>query len=201
MTSALPPRTAQLSRETRETRVAVQLDLDGSGVSEIATGIGFLDHMLDQLARHGRFDLNIQAVGDLHIDGHHTAEDVGITLGQTFKNALGERRGIVRFGHAHAPLDEALSRVVVDLSNRGALVWQVRFPSAKIGDMDAELLREWFSAFAVNAGITLHVANLYGENSHHIAESCFKALALALADACRIDDRCRDAIPSTKGTL
>ncbi|MBF0142840.1 MAG: imidazoleglycerol-phosphate dehydratase HisB [Magnetococcales bacterium] len=195
-------RTASLDRRTRETEVQVTLTLDGTGRSRINTGVGFLDHMLDQLARHGLFDLEVQARGDLPVDAHHTVEDVGIALGQVWREALGERRGICRFGEAHVPLDEALARVVVDLSNRPHLTWQVVFPTEKVGQWDTELFREWFAAFADNGRLCLHVASLAGSNSHHIAESCFKALAVALRKACALDPgRGPDAIPSTKGTL
>jgi imidazoleglycerol-phosphate dehydratase len=194
-------RRAAVERNTKETRIAVSVDLDGTGRSEIATGIGFLDHMLDQLARHGLFDLTVRADGDLHIDFHHTTEDVGIALGQAFARALGDRRGIMRYGEAHVPMDEALTRVALDISARPYLVWQVAFSRDKVGEMDTELFREWFHAFAQNAGITLHVANLHGENNHHIVESCFKALARALRAAVAVDPRRPDAVPSTKGTL
>jgi imidazoleglycerol-phosphate dehydratase len=194
-------RAATVDRATRETRISATVDLDGTGRSDIRTGIGFLDHMLDQLARHGLFDLTVRAEGDLHIDFHHTTEDVGITLGQAFAQALGDRRGIQRYGEAHVPMDEALSRVAVDISARPYLVWDVRFTRDKLGEMDTELFREWFHAFAQNAGLTLHVANLYGENNHHIVESCFKALARAMRAATAIDSRRPDAVPSTKGTL
>lgn len=200
-TSAAPLRSATVDRATRETRISATVDLDGTGRSDIQTGVGFLDHMLDQLARHGLFDLTIRAEGDLHIDFHHTTEDVGITLGQAFAKALGDRRGIQRYGEAHVPMDEALSRVAVDISARPYLVWDVRFTRDKLGEMDTELFREWFHAFAQNAGLTLHVANLYGENNHHIVESCFKALARALRAATATDSRRPDAVPSTKGTL
>jgi imidazoleglycerol-phosphate dehydratase len=196
-----PVRSATVDRATRETRISATVDLDGTGRSDIQTGVGFLDHMLDQLARHGLFDLTVRAEGDLHIDFHHTTEDVGITLGQAFAKALGDRRGIQRYGEAHVPMDEAMSRVAVDISARPYLVWDVRFTRDKLGEMDTELFREWFHAFAQNAGLTLHVANLYGENNHHIVESCFKALARALRAATAIDSRRPDAVPSTKGTL
>ncbi|MGK9232996.1 imidazoleglycerol-phosphate dehydratase HisB [Inquilinus limosus] len=196
-----PARSATIDRATRETRISATVDLDGTGRSDIQTGIGFLDHMLDQLARHGLFDLTVRAEGDLHIDFHHTTEDVGIVLGQAFAKALGDRRGIQRYGEAHVPMDEALSRVAVDISARPYLVWDVRFTRDKLGEMDTELFREWFHAFAQNAGLTLHVANLTGENNHHIVESCFKALARALRAATSIDARRPDAVPSTKGTL
>ena len=199
--TAAPARSATVDRATRETRISATVDLDGTGRSDIQTGVGFLDHMLDQLARHGLFDLTVRAEGDLHIDFHHTTEDVGIALGQAFAKALGDRRGIQRYGEAHVPMDEALSRVAVDISARPYLVWDVRFTRDKLGEMDTELFREWFHAFAQNAGLTLHVANLYGENNHHIVESCFKALARALRAATAIDSRRPDAVPSTKGTL
>lgn len=194
-------REAQIIRQTNETDIGMAINLDGNGQSKIGTGIGFLDHMLDQIARHGLFDLDIRAKGDTHVDGHHTVEDVGIAMGQAFKEALGDRRGINRFGMAMVPLDESLSRVVVDLSNRPSLVWRVVMPTPKVGDFDTELFREWFEAFAVNGALTLHVENLYGTNSHHIIESCYKALALALRQACEIDQRRAGEIPSTKGTL
>lgn len=190
-----------MERITRETEVHVALNVDGTGIARIKTGCGFLDHMLDQLARHGLFDLEITARGDTHIDDHHTVEDVGIALGQAFRKALGERRGIYRFGSAMVPLDESLSRVVLDLSNRATLIWNVSFPSPKLGSFDTELFREWCAAFSGNAGVTLHVENMYGTNSHHIIESCFKALALALRQACTLEPRQAGSVPSTKGTL
>ncbi len=194
-------RQASVSRNTKETQISVSVNIDGSGNSRIETGIGFLDHMLEQIARHGLMDLEISARGDLHIDAHHTTEDVGITLGQAFRQALGEKKGIVRYADATIPLDEALTRVVVDISGRPWLVWKVDFPTEKIGTFDTELVHEFFYAFAVNAGITLHVENLYGRNSHHIAETCFKALARALRAAAAIDPRMGDTVPSTKGSL
>ena len=194
-------RQASITRTTKETDIAVAITIDGSGRADIDTGIGFLDHMLEQIARHGLMDLSITAKGDLHIDAHHTTEDVGITLGQAFKRALGDKKGITRYAHAYVPLDEALTRVVVDISGRPWLVWQVDFPTEKIGTFDTELVHEFFYAFAINAGLTLHVENLYGRNSHHIAETCFKALARALRVAAAIDPRMGDAIPSTKGAL
>ncbi|MBF0426168.1 MAG: imidazoleglycerol-phosphate dehydratase HisB [Magnetococcales bacterium] len=194
-------RHAVVERQTRETQVRAQVALDGSGRTEIHTGLGFLDHMLDQLGRHGLFDIDLRAEGDLHVDGHHTAEDVGIVLGQAFRAALGERRGINRFGHAYVPLDEALARVVVDLSNRPGLVWEVTFSTPRLGEMETELFREWFVAFAHNVGMTLHVTSLYGHNDHHVIESCFKALARALRMACAPDPGLGDRVPSTKGTL
>jgi imidazoleglycerol-phosphate dehydratase len=194
-------RNGHVERLTRETKIIVDLDLDGTGKSDIATGIGFLDHMLDQLARHSLIDLTVRAEGDLHIDMHHTTEDCAIAIGAALKQALGDRKGIVRYGHAYLPMDEALTRVALDLSNRPFLVWQVEFSRDKIGDMDTELFREWFQGFAVAAGATLHVTNLYGANNHHIAESCFKGLARALRQAISIDPRTVDMVPSTKGTL
>ncbi len=194
-------RSASISRKTKETDIEVTLTIDGTGKSDIDTGIGFLDHMLDQIARHGLMDLRVRARGDLHIDAHHTTEDVGIVLGQCFRQALGGKKGIVRYASAHVPLDEALTRVVVDISGRPWLVWKVDFPAEKIGAFDSELVHEFFYAFAVNAGLTLHVENLYGRNAHHIAETCFKALARALRTAAAIDPRAADVIPSTKGAL
>ena len=194
-------RKATVARKTRETDITVSVDLDGSGRSDIRTGVGFFDHMLDQVARHGLIDLDIRAEGDLHIDFHHTVEDVGIALGQAIRQALGDMRGITRYADVHLPMDEALTRCAIDISGRPFLVFQAEFPRPKIGEFDTELVEEWFRAFAMNAGITLHVANLYGSNSHHIAESCFKALARALRAAVAIDPRRADAIPSTKGSL
>ncbi len=194
-------RTATVERATSETKVAVSVDLDGAGSYDIATGIGFLDHMLAQLARHGLLDLKVKADGDLHIDSHHTTEDTGIVIGQAVAQALGERRGIRRFGSALSAMDETLTRVVVDASNRPYLIWKVRFAQPKLGELDTEMVKEWFQAFAQNAGLTLHVETLYGENSHHICESCFKGLARALRDAVEIDPRKADAVPSTKGVL
>jgi imidazoleglycerol-phosphate dehydratase len=194
-------RTARVERATSETRVAVTLDLDGTGHYDVATGIGFLDHMLAQLARHSLLDLTIAAEGDLHIDSHHTTEDVGIVTGQAVARALGERRGIRRYGQALSAMDEALVRVVVDASNRPYLVWKVAFAQPKLGGLDTEMVKEWFQAFAQNAGLTLHVETLYGENSHHICEACFKGLARALRQAVEIDPRKADAVPSTKGVL
>jgi imidazoleglycerol-phosphate dehydratase len=196
-----PARSARIERNTTETRISVEVDLDGTGAYDVKTGVGFLDHMLEQLSRHGLLDLRLRAEGDLHIDFHHTAEDSGIALGMAVSKALGDRRGIRRYGDALIPMDEALTRVAIDLSNRPYLVWNVRFTRDKIGEMDTELFREWFQAFAVAAGATLHVENLYGENNHHIAESCFKALARALRAAVEIDPRKADAVPSTKGVL
>ena len=195
------PRKAEIRRKTNETDISVALDLDGTGSYDNQTGIGFLDHMLDQLARHSLIDLKIKAAGDLHIDFHHTAEDVGIALGEALKKALGDKKGIRRYASCDLAMDETLSRVALDISGRPFLVWRVEFTQPKVGEMDTELFREWFQAFATNAGITLHVECLYGDNSHHIAETCFKALARALRDAVEIDPRQADAIPSTKGVL
>jgi imidazoleglycerol-phosphate dehydratase len=194
-------RSATIHRQTNETDIWVELNLDGQGQHEIATGIGFLDHMLCQLARHGLFDIKIKASADLHIDDHHCCEDVGITLGQAFAQALGERRGIYRYGHAYVPMDEALSRVALDLSGRPFLVWKVLFTRDKIGKMDTELFREWFYAFAQHSGTTLHVEVLAGDNQHHIIESCYKALARALRQAVALDARLGHEVASTKGTL
>jgi imidazoleglycerol-phosphate dehydratase len=194
-------RRAEITRNTRETKIHVCVDLDGTGQSEISTGIGFFDHMLDQLARHSLIDLTVKAEGDLHIDFHHTVEDTGIAIGTAIRQALGDRAGIMRYGHACLPMDEALSRVALDLSNRPFLVWDVTFNRDKVGEFDTELFREWFQAFAVAAGVTLHVATLYGANNHHIAESCFKGLAKALRTAIGLDPRQAGVIPSTKGTL
>jgi imidazoleglycerol-phosphate dehydratase len=194
-------RKATLERATSETKVAVTVNLDGGGGYDVATGIGFLDHMLAQLARHGLFDLSVKADGDLHIDSHHTTEDVGIVIGQAFARAMGERRGIRRYGQALSAMDETLVRVVIDASNRPYLIWKVRFNQPKLGELDTEMVKEWFQAFAQNAGLTLHVETLYGENSHHICEACFKGLARALREAVEIDPRKEGAVPSTKGTL
>ena len=194
-------RTATIKRKTKETDIEVAINLDGTGVSNVATGIGFFDHMLDLLARHSRIDITVKAVGDLHIDYHHTTEDVGIALGQAVKQALGNMAGITRYASIHMPMDETLSRVVIDISGRPFLVFKADFPRDKIGEFDTELVREWFNAFAINAGITLHVETLYGTNDHHISESCYKALARALKGAVAIDPRAKDEVPSTKGSL
>jgi len=194
-------RKARIERKTKETEIAAEIDLDGTGAYDISTGIGFLDHMLEQLARHSLIDIQLKAKGDLHIDFHHTAEDSGIVLGQAFAKALGDKVGISRYADVHLPMDETLTRVAVDVSGRPYLIWQVEFSRPKIGEMDTELFREWFQAFAQNAGITLHVANLYGENNHHIAETCYKGLARALRLAISLDDRRAGRVPSTKGTL
>lgn len=194
-------RRAEIVRETKETKVRLSVDLDGTGVCAFSTGIGFLDHMLDLLARHARFDLKGEAEGDLHIDFHHTAEDVGIVLGQAVRRALGDMRGITRYADVHLPMDETLTRVALDISGRPFLVFRTTFPTQKIGLFDTELVREFFQAFASNAGVTLHVETLYGENSHHIAESCFKGLARALRAAVAIDPAAAGQVPSTKGAL
>jgi imidazoleglycerol-phosphate dehydratase len=194
-------RKASVKRATKETAVEVAVDLDGTGAASVTTGIGFLDHMLDLLARHSRIDIEVKARGDLHIDHHHTTEDVGIALGQALRQALGDMKGITRYADVHMPMDEALTRVVVDISGRPFLVFKVAFGRAKVGSFDTELVEEWFRAFAVNAAVTLHVATLYGSNDHHIAESCFKGLARALRAAVAIDPRAANEVPSTKGTL
>lgn len=194
-------RKAAVTRNTNETRIKVEVNLDGTGVYAVKTGVGFLDHMLEQLSRHSLMDLTVEADGDLHIDAHHTTEDVGIAIGQAVAKALGDRKGIARYGSAYVPMDEALTRVALDLSNRPYLIWKVRFGRDKLGTMDTELFKEWFQAFAQAAGATLHVENLYGDNDHHIVESCYKALARALRDAAEIDPRKADSVPSTKGTL
>jgi imidazoleglycerol-phosphate dehydratase len=194
-------RKATVKRTTKETDVAVTVDLDGRGEAAIATGIGFLDHMLDLLSRHSRIDITVKAAGDLHIDHHHTTEDVGIALGQAVKQALGDMRGITRYADVHLPMDEALTRVAIDISGRPFLVFKSAFSRDRIGTFDTELVREWFQAFAMNAGITLHVETLYGTNDHHISESCFKGLARALRAAVAVDPRAKDEVPSTKGSL
>ena len=194
-------RQATISRKTKETDITASVDLDGSGAFDIATGIGFLDHMLEQLARHALIDVKLAAKGDLHIDFHHTTEDCAIVLGQAVAKALGDKQGIARYASVDLPMDETLTRVALDVSGRPYLIWKVRFPAGKIGDMDTELFREWFQAFAQHAGITLHVETLYGDNSHHIAETCFKGLARALRTAIAIDPRQAGRVPSTKGTL
>ena len=194
-------RTGAIKRKTKETDIEVAVDLDGTGVSAVATGIGFLDHMLDLLARHSRIDIRVKAAGDLHIDQHHTTEDTGIALGQAVRQALGDMKGITRFSDVHVPMDEALTRVAIDISGRPFLVFRVAFGRDKVGAFDTELVREWFQAFAMNAGITLHVETLYGANDHHIAESCFKGLARALRAAVAIDVRAAGEVPSTKGVL
>ena len=195
------PRIAELSRNTAETQISVRVNLDGTGVSRLHTGIGFFDHMLDQIARHGLIDLDIDAEGDLHIDGHHTVEDVGITLGQAVHKAVGDKKGIRRYGHAYVPLDEALSRVVIDFSGRPGLVMDVPFKAGMIGTFDSQLVHEFFQGFANHAFVTLHIDNLKGENAHHQCESVFKAFARALRSALELDPRALGQIPSTKGTL
>lgn len=194
-------RTATVERKTKETEIKVTVDLDGSGAYDVETGIGFLDHMLEQLARHSLIDLTLRAKGDLHVDFHHTVEDTGIAIGQAVAKALGDKKGITRYADVHLAMDEALTRVAVDVSGRPYLVWNVSFSRPKLGELDTELFREWFQAFAQNAGITLHVATLYGENNHHIAETCYKGLARALRAAIAEDPRQAGRVPSTKGRL
>ena len=194
-------RAASVSRRTAETDVAVALNLDGTGQAAIATGVGFLDHMLELFARHALFDLEVKVSGDLHVDQHHTTEDTGIAIGQAFLKALGDKTGIARYADVHLPMDETLSRVALDISGRPFLVFRAGFPAEKIGAFDTELVREWFQAFAMNGGVTLHVETLYGDNSHHIAESCFKGLARALRKAVALDPREEGRVPSTKGAL
>ena len=194
-------RQATVKRQTKETRIEATLDLDGTGVYDVTTGIGFLDHMIEQLSRHSLIDIRLKAEGDLHIDYHHTTEDSGIVLGQALAQALGDRKGIRRYGDALIPMDETLTRVALDASNRPYLIWKVGFSRDKLGTMDTELFKEWFQAFAQAGGLTLHVETLYGENNHHIVESCFKALARALRHAVEIDPRSAQAVPSTKGQL
>jgi imidazoleglycerol-phosphate dehydratase len=194
-------RTATISRTTAETSIDVAVNLDGAGLYEVSTGIGFLDHMIEQLSRHSLIDIRLKADGDLHIDQHHTAEDSALAIGEAFSRALGDRKGIQRFGTAYAPMDETLTRVAIDISGRPYLVWRTAFTQPKLGDLDTELIEHWFQSFAMAAGITLHVETLYGHNNHHIAESSFKALARALRAATEIDPRKADQVPSTKGTL
>jgi imidazoleglycerol-phosphate dehydratase len=194
-------RRATVQRSTKETSFKAEVDLDGTGAYAIATGVGFLDHMLEQLARHSLIDITLEGKGDLHIDFHHTVEDSAIALGQAVAKALGDKQGIARYGSAFLPMDETLTRVAIDISGRPHLVWKVSIPAPKVGEMDTELFREWFGAFAQHAGITLHVSTLYGANSHHIAETCFKGLARALREAVAIDPRQGARVPSTKGTL
>jgi imidazoleglycerol-phosphate dehydratase len=204
MTTTLPttaPRTAEVSRNTAETQITVKVNLDGTGKANLSTGIGFFDHMLDQIARHGLIDLDIQAVGDLHIDGHHTVEDVGIAFGQAVHKAVGDKKGIRRYGHAYVPLDEALSRVVIDLSGRPGLIMHVPFKSGMIGTFDSQLAHEFFQGFVNHSFATLHIDNLRGENAHHQAETVFKAFARALRSALELDPRSAGTIPSTKGSL
>ena len=194
-------RSASISRKTAETDVSVSVGLDGSGRAAIATGVGFLDHMLELFARHGLFDVDVTVAGDLHVDQHHSAEDCGIALGQAFAEALGDKRGVTRYADIHLPMDEALTRVCVDISGRPFLVFRTAFRVEKIGQFDTQLVREWFQAFAMNAGLTLHVETLYGDNAHHVAESCFKGLARALRLAVAVDPREGGRVPSTKGSL
>ena len=194
-------RTADIHRKTKETDVSVKIDLDGSGKADLATGIGFFDHMLESLTKHSGIDLTVKTIGDLHVDMHHTVEDTGIVIGQAIKQALGDFAGITRFGHAYIPMDETLSRAAIDLCKRPYLVWNVAFARDKIGEMDTELFKEFFHAFAGNGGMCLHVENIYGENSHHIIESCFKATARALRTAIAIDPRLQGKPASTKGSL
>ena len=194
-------RTASIDRSTKETQIKAVINLDGTGAYDIETGVGFLDHMLEQLARHALIDIKLKAKGDLHIDYHHTVEDSGIVLGQAVAKALGDKAGITRYAAIDLPMDEALTRVAIDVSGRPYLIWNVKFSQPKVGEMDTELFREWFQAFAQNAGVTLHISNLYGENNHHIAETCFKGLARALRCAIALDPRQGTRVPSTKGTL
>tara|TARA_E500000178_G_scaffold58850_1_gene55412 strand:- start:609 stop:1196 length:588 start_codon:yes stop_codon:yes gene_type:complete len=194
-------RKASINRKTKETSIKVEVNLDGTGKSNISTGIGFLDHMMEQIAKHSLININLEAKGDLHIDLHHTTEDSGIAFGEALKKALGDKKGIKRYASSTIPMDETLSRVSLDLSNRPYLVWNVKLSVEKLGEMDTELFKEWYHAFAQSAGITLHVENLYGDNSHHIIESCYKALARALRDAVQVDPRAEGIIPSTKGTI
>ncbi len=194
-------RTARVSRKTKETEIEVEVNLDGTGQYEVSTGIGFLDHMLEQLSRHSLMDLKVKATGDLHIDYHHTTEDTGLAIGKAVADALGDRAGITRFGSALSPMDETLTRIALDLSGRPYFVWNVEFTKPKLGDMDTELFREWFQAFAQTSGMTLHIENLYGVNNHHIVESCYKGLARALREAITIDARKAGSVPSTKGVL
>jgi imidazoleglycerol-phosphate dehydratase len=194
-------RRASVTRKTKETVISASVDLDGTGAYEIATGVGFLDHMIEQLARHSLIDITLKAEGDLHIDQHHTTEDAGIVLGQAVAKALGDKKGIARYGFAYLSMDETLTRVALDVSGRPFVMWRVAFTRSKIGEMDTELFREWFQAFAQHAGLTLHLETLYGENSHHIAETCYKALARALRQAIAIDERQQGRVPSTKGQL
>ncbi len=194
-------RRAAVKRRTKETAITASVDLDGTGAYDVATGVGFLDHMIEQLACHSLIDITLRAEGDLHIDQHHTTEDSGIVLGQALAKALGDKKGIARYGFAYLPMDDTLTRVALDVSGRPYLVWKVAFTRSKVGEMDTELFREWFQAFAQHSGLTLHVETLYGENSHHIAETCYKALAKALRQAVAIDERQKSSVPSTKGQL
>jgi len=194
-------RKGSIKRETKETSINVEVNLDGTGQSKINTGIGFLDHMMEQIAKHSLIDINLEAKGDLHIDLHHTTEDSGIAFGEALKKALGDKKGIKRYASATIPMDETLSRVSLDLSNRPYLVWKVKLAVEKLGEMDTELFKEWYHAFSQSSGITLHVENIYGDNSHHIIESCYKGLARALREAVTVDPRAENIIPSTKGTI
>ncbi|MEN3975360.1 imidazoleglycerol-phosphate dehydratase HisB [Emcibacter sp. SYSU 3D8] len=194
-------RKAKIERNTKETRISVEVNIDGTGSYDVQTGIGFLDHMLEQLSRHSLMDLTVRAEGDLHIDFHHTTEDTGIAIGEAVSQALGDRKGIERYGSAIIPMDETCTRVALDMSNRPYLIWKVDFSKPKLGDMDTELFKEWFQAFSQSAGCTLHIENLYGENNHHIVESCFKGIARSLKQALAVDPRKADAVPSTKGVL
>jgi len=194
-------RKGSVNRETKETSIQVDVNLDGTGKSNISTGIGFLDHMMEQIAKHSLIDIDLKAKGDLHIDLHHTTEDSGIAFGEALKEALGNKKGIRRYASATIPMDETLSRVSLDISNRPYLVWNVKLAVEKLGEMDTELFKEWYHAFSQSAGITLHVENIYGENTHHIIESCYKGLARALRDAVQVDPRAQNIIPSTKGTI
>ena len=194
-------RTASIERKTKETNITVEVNLDGTGKYNIQTGIGFLDHMLEQISKHSLIDLTVKAKGDLHIDLHHTTEDTGIAIGEAISKALGDKKGIKRYAHALIPMDETLSRIALDVSGRPYLVWKVKLKVEKLGEMDTELFKEWFQGFAQAAGITLHIENIYGDNSHHIIESCYKGLAKALRSAFEIDPRQKDSIPSTKGTI
>ena len=199
--SAPTARTATVERKTKETAIKATVNLDGTGRYKVSTGIGFLDHMLEQLSRHSLIDIELEAKGDLHIDFHHTTEDSGIVIGEAISKALGDRAGIKRYGDAMIPMDETLTRVALDASNRPYLIWKVAFSRAKLGEMDTELFKEWFQAFAQSAGLTLHIENIYGENNHHIVESCYKGVARALRQAVELDPRKRGEVPSTKGTL
>lgn len=194
-------RIATVNRDTSETKISVTVNLDGTGVYRVSTGIGFLDHMLEQLSRHSLIDLDVAVQGDLHIDQHHTTEDSALAIGEALSKALGDRKGIVRYGHAYAPMDEALTRAAIDISGRPFMVWKLDFTQEKLGEWDAELVEHWFQSFAQTAGLTLHLENLYGRNNHHLVESAFKAVARALRQAVDIDPRKADAVPSTKGTL
>ena len=194
-------RTGSIHRKTNETSIDVDVNLDGTGIYSVSTGIGFLDHMLEQLSRHSLIDLTVKAVGDLHIDQHHTTEDTGLAIGDAIAQALGDKRGIVRYGLAYAPMDETLTRVALDISGRPYFIWKAAFTTPRLGEWDTELIEHWFHSFAQTAGLTLHVECLYGQNNHHIVESCYKALARALRQAVEIDPRKSDSIPSTKGTL